>query len=396
MPTSTSSLPSWRSHQELSADDIGGHFSSYGEITDLDWLEDGDASFETVRLYFQRPNDLVEALRRGTHHVRRAHGRAHGRIVMAGKPGTGKSSEITIAPPSQEDVGPLVRPSCLEGASVVMMLPQGQIDSVKCFIRKGEWQFNYGLGPLRVVLGVHPLPPFEASVAVFLEVPVVGEVEVAKAGGSLTKGIAFSIGYEAVLKGSVTITMHDQKILVTLDATIWEDHYKKEFVLPFGSQAVSFGVKPTELLMMLSVLVPDIEDLSKFKQTRAIHEQLQSAQQIMTVRTPEEESWCLQRYLVLGDNGTQCQHVHLDLGPFHIQLWWEFAPPFNAGIEVSAQMPWVGKLDLASAEGHLTHGLILDFGCPPYVTGSVTATFKQEGMITIVFKADFLGQEWKR
>jgi hypothetical protein len=190
--------------------------------------------------------------------------------------------------------------------------------------------------------------------------------------------------------------MHDQKILVTVDATIWEDHYKKEFVLPFGSQAVSFGVKPTEPLMMLSVPVPDLEDLSKFKQTRAIHENLQSTQQIMTVRTPEKESWCLQRYLVLRDNGTRCQHAHLDFGPFHIQFWWEFASPFSAGIKVSAEVPWVGTLDLASAEGDLVHGLTLDIGCPPYVTGSVTAMLKQEGMITIVFKADFLGQEWSQ
>ena len=45
----------WQCHEELTADDVLDHFSAYGQIEELEWLEDGEKSqqsVEEVRLSF--------------------------------------------------------------------------------------------------------------------------------------------------------------------------------------------------------------------------------------------------------------------------------------------------------------------------------------------------------
>jgi hypothetical protein len=62
----------WPSSVELSADDVMEHFEAYGEITDLEWLEDAsDKSVETIKLHFRFRSSLQQVLARQQHSVRR-------------------------------------------------------------------------------------------------------------------------------------------------------------------------------------------------------------------------------------------------------------------------------------------------------------------------------------
>ena len=57
---------------ELSADDVMVHFEAYGEITELEWLEDAsDRSVETIKLHFKSRSSLQQLLARHHHSVRR-------------------------------------------------------------------------------------------------------------------------------------------------------------------------------------------------------------------------------------------------------------------------------------------------------------------------------------
>ena len=62
----------WPSHQELAADDVSDHFAKYGDILELDWLEDtGDSSVETIRLKFASGIGVAQAMKQQRHVVTR-------------------------------------------------------------------------------------------------------------------------------------------------------------------------------------------------------------------------------------------------------------------------------------------------------------------------------------
>ena len=62
----------WPSSVELSADDVMEHFEAYGEITELEWLENAsDKSVETIKLHFKSRSSLQQVLARPQHSVRR-------------------------------------------------------------------------------------------------------------------------------------------------------------------------------------------------------------------------------------------------------------------------------------------------------------------------------------
>jgi len=62
----------WSSALELAADDIESHFSSYGIVTDLDWL-DVENGNETMKLRFESRSSMMEAMKQSKHEVRREH-----------------------------------------------------------------------------------------------------------------------------------------------------------------------------------------------------------------------------------------------------------------------------------------------------------------------------------
>lgn len=69
----------WPSALELSADDVLNHFSVYGEISDLEWLENANRnSVETMKLYFASRSSFQEVMRRRQHSVRRE---ADGKLI---------------------------------------------------------------------------------------------------------------------------------------------------------------------------------------------------------------------------------------------------------------------------------------------------------------------------
>ena len=59
-------------HEELSADDVLDYFSSYGQIEEFDWLEDGEKSeksVEEMKLRFAKPASKAEAMRKHKHEI---------------------------------------------------------------------------------------------------------------------------------------------------------------------------------------------------------------------------------------------------------------------------------------------------------------------------------------
>ena len=62
----------WPSDEELAADDVWDHFSAYGSILELDWLENcihESKSQEAIRLYYDNPASVSKALQMQPHHV---------------------------------------------------------------------------------------------------------------------------------------------------------------------------------------------------------------------------------------------------------------------------------------------------------------------------------------
>ena len=61
---------SWRSDQELVADDLLDHFGKYGEIIDMDWLDEtGEQAFEIMKLQFASAMSASAAMRDQPHNV---------------------------------------------------------------------------------------------------------------------------------------------------------------------------------------------------------------------------------------------------------------------------------------------------------------------------------------
>ena len=62
----------WPSKPELAADDVLQYFSTFGRINDMDWLGNSDdPSNETMKLLFDSPTSIPEALRKHRHAVPR-------------------------------------------------------------------------------------------------------------------------------------------------------------------------------------------------------------------------------------------------------------------------------------------------------------------------------------
>ena len=62
----------WPSTSELSADDILDHFGAYGDVSDLEWLDDsGNSGKEVMKLYFELPSSITAVLRECRHRVKR-------------------------------------------------------------------------------------------------------------------------------------------------------------------------------------------------------------------------------------------------------------------------------------------------------------------------------------
>jgi hypothetical protein len=71
----------WPAALELSADDVMDHFSAYGEISNMDWLENertNGASMETMKLYFESSIGISEVLQKHQHAVPRE---ADGKLI---------------------------------------------------------------------------------------------------------------------------------------------------------------------------------------------------------------------------------------------------------------------------------------------------------------------------
>ena len=64
----------WPACEELAADDVLGYFAAYGQIDDVEWLEEpdkSDSSVEEMRLHFAASSRVSDAMRKHRHQIMR-------------------------------------------------------------------------------------------------------------------------------------------------------------------------------------------------------------------------------------------------------------------------------------------------------------------------------------
>jgi len=259
----------------------------------------------------------------------------------------------------------------------------------------------------------HHSPQMSCDLLVLFEAPCVGEVEVTRSSGNLqNRGIKCDFSYDGIVDGTVVVNAVDasdgggRDISITLTAMVLGGASEKRFRVPMGTYPEDTDFEKTAMLGLVEakqnlslfpVPKPD-EQQRKCRMVRALQEQFNPVPvTIATVQMPEDTGR-QHRFLLVTREGRSAHGLNQEFGPFLIRASWDYTPPFRASVEISARVPWVGKVVLASAEGDLMHGLTLDIGYAPYVTGNGTVKLTRRNgkmVVVIKLKAVFLGKNWE-